>query len=340
MCCSPRGLVQWWRDEAHSKVLPSTKSATHPVFWHDGVSSFKLITEQDGSKEFNSYLLLEEGIERMWLPFDMWTGPRHLKALHSYPCATPECTLCPLLTQPEPFRDADLREQCVWSRPSWPSMRRPLYKLCISRCGELLILQSLKTNLLCKFPCLFFLVDKFYLKIYPNILDWVLIIFFLFFILISEETTQFVTLLLATTRNKSCRLSFFKQFLVRYFKYLLEKSTSEVTVILLLLLLLFLKSCFFWLLWHRCPDCLLFHSPWSSPEETAQNWWHPCFHLVYRVVTLSAKSLQLCLTLGNTMDCSLPGSSVHGILQARILDGVAISYSRGSFQPRDQTHIS
>ena len=40
------------------------------------------------------------------------------------------------------------------------------------------------------------------------------------------------------------------------------------------------------------------------------------------------------------MDCSLPGSSVHGILQARILKWVAISFSRGSSQPRDQTHGS
>ena len=37
------------------------------------------------------------------------------------------------------------------------------------------------------------------------------------------------------------------------------------------------------------------------------------------------------------MDCSPPGSSVHGIFQARILEWVAISFSRGSFQPRDQT---
>ena len=40
------------------------------------------------------------------------------------------------------------------------------------------------------------------------------------------------------------------------------------------------------------------------------------------------------------MDCSLPGFSVHGILQARVLEWVAISFSRGSSQPRDQTQIS
>ena len=45
------------------------------------------------------------------------------------------------------------------------------------------------------------------------------------------------------------------------------------------------------------------------------------------------------LTLCNAMDCSLPGSTVHEILQARILEWVAISFSRGSSQPRDGTHI-
>ena len=43
---------------------------------------------------------------------------------------------------------------------------------------------------------------------------------------------------------------------------------------------------------------------------------------------------KLCPTLCNPVDCSLPGSSVHGIFQARILEWVAISFSRGSFQPR------
>ena len=40
------------------------------------------------------------------------------------------------------------------------------------------------------------------------------------------------------------------------------------------------------------------------------------------------------------MDYSLPGSSVHGISQARILERVAIPFSRGSSQPRDQTRVS
>ena len=40
------------------------------------------------------------------------------------------------------------------------------------------------------------------------------------------------------------------------------------------------------------------------------------------------------------MDCSLPGSSIHGILQARVLEWVAIPFSRGSSQPRDRTRVS
>ena len=49
---------------------------------------------------------------------------------------------------------------------------------------------------------------------------------------------------------------------------------------------------------------------------------------------------KLCLTLCDLMDGSPPDSSVHGISQARILEWVAISFSRGSSQPRDQTYIS
>ena len=49
---------------------------------------------------------------------------------------------------------------------------------------------------------------------------------------------------------------------------------------------------------------------------------------------------QSCPTLWNTLDCSPPVSSVHGILQARILEWVASSFSRGSSQPRDRTQVS
>ena len=48
---------------------------------------------------------------------------------------------------------------------------------------------------------------------------------------------------------------------------------------------------------------------------------------------------QSCLTLCDPMDCSPPGSSVYGIFQARILEWVAISFSRRSSRPRDQTRV-
>ena len=61
-------------------------------------------------------------------------------------------------------------------------------------------------------------------------------------------------------------------------------------------------------------------------------------HLLF----LSMKVLvaQSCPTLCNPRDYSLPGFSVHGILQARILEWVAIPFSRGSSQPRTQTRVS
>ena len=48
---------------------------------------------------------------------------------------------------------------------------------------------------------------------------------------------------------------------------------------------------------------------------------------------MNVKVTQLCPTLCNHMDCSLPGSSVHGILQAEILEWIAVSFSRGLPNP-------
>ena len=50
--------------------------------------------------------------------------------------------------------------------------------------------------------------------------------------------------------------------------------------------------------------------------------------------------IQFCLTLRDPMEYSPPGSSVHGILQARILEWVTIPFSRRSSQPRDYTQVS
>ena len=58
------------------------------------------------------------------------------------------------------------------------------------------------------------------------------------------------------------------------------------------------------------------------------------------VENLESLVVQSCLTLYDPMDCNLPGSSIHGIFQARVLEWVAISFSRGSSRPRDQTRVS
>ena len=63
----------------------------------------------------------------------------------------------------------------------------------------------------------------------------------------------------------------------------------------------------------------------------------------YLIIVLICKvkwSRQSCPTLCDPMDCSLPGSSVHGIFQARTLEWVSISFSGGSSQPRDRTQVS
>ena len=65
---------------------------------------------------------------------------------------------------------------------------------------------------------------------------------------------------------------------------------------------------------------------------------HQCFPDV--CVCVYAKSLQLCLTLCNPRDCSPSGSCVHGILQARMLEWVAMPSSRGSSWPKEQTCVS
>ena len=72
----------------------------------------------------------------------------------------------------------------------------------------------------------------------------------------------------------------------------------------------------------ECQACLSFLS------EDSSHW----------IQVLKVLAAQSCLTLCDPMDCRPPGSSVHRILQARILEWVAIPSSRGSSQPRDRTH--
>ena len=72
----------------------------------------------------------------------------------------------------------------------------------------------------------------------------------------------------------------------------------------------------------------------TFPREIHSNLY------IHMCACVHAKLLQLCLTLCDSMDCSLPGSSVYGILQARILEWVAMPSFRGSSQSRDWIQVS
>ena len=65
-----------------------------------------------------------------------------------------------------------------------------------------------------------------------------------------------------------------------------------------------------------------------------------CFPYFYLCCQSENEVAQSCPTLCDPMDCSLPGSSIHGIFQARILECIAISLSRESSRPRDRTQVS
>ena len=89
--------------------------------------------------------------------------------------------------------------------------------------------------------------------------------------------------------------------------------------------------------------------PWGCIESnTAEGlsthiYVHICIKYVcvyIWILKVKVLGAQSCPTLWNPMDCSSPGSSVHGILQARILEWVAIPFCRVSSQPRDWTQVS
>ena len=63
-------------------------------------------------------------------------------------------------------------------------------------------------------------------------------------------------------------------------------------------------------------------------------------HISQKCLEVKVSVTQSYLTLSNPMDCSLPGSSIHGILQARISKWVAMPSSRGSSPSRDRTQVS
>ena len=64
------------------------------------------------------------------------------------------------------------------------------------------------------------------------------------------------------------------------------------------------------------------------------------FNFLPEFVTFESEVAQLCLTLCDPIDCSLPGSSIHGIFQTIVLEWIVISFSKGSSQPKAWTRVS
>ena len=79
---------------------------------------------------------------------------------------------------------------------------------------------------------------------------------------------------------------------------------------------------------------------WETDVISHSGYVTSCFWCETMLEFVYAQSLHLCLTLWDPMDCSPPGFSVHGILQARILEWVAMPSSRGSSWSRHQTWVS
>ena len=85
---------------------------------------------------------------------------------------------------------------------------------------------------------------------------------------------------------------------------------------------------------------LYFSSPGNLAFERTAKWCRKLYSRVLVCVSVCVLVTQLCPNLCNPMDCSLPGSTVHAILQARILEWVAIPFTRGFPQPRNWTRVS
>ena len=106
---------------------------------------------------------------------------------------------------------------------------------------------------------------------------------------------------------------------------------------------------------HRRGDCRRLWKDWTSlwdflpnPSTDMLDYFQPRIQVppaslripLGFIACVHAKSFHSCPTLCDPMDCSLPGSSVHEILQARILEWVAMPSSRGSSLPKDWICIS
>ena len=78
----------------------------------------------------------------------------------------------------------------------------------------------------------------------------------------------------------------------------------------------------------------------SIKRDQGLPWWLSGKETACNAGESESEIAQSCPTLCNPLDCSLSGSSVHGIFQARVLEWIAISFSRGSSRPRNRTRVS
>ena len=90
--------------------------------------------------------------------------------------------------------------------------------------------------------------------------------------------------------------------------------------------------------WWMKKGNILCHKKSVSPLKRTEVLMHAITWV--NCANVMSEFAQSCPTLCDPMDCSLPGSSIHGIFQAIVLEWIAISFSRGSSQPRDRTQVS
>ena len=99
-----------------------------------------------------------------------------------------------------------------------------------------------------------------------------------------------------------------------------------------------------WFIWVGCSCCFHFCLQiWMTESSSNICFWSIMLYLAENIEwhrMWECVCSQSCVIPCDPLDCSLPGSSVHDILQTRLLEQAAVSYSRGSSWPKDQTHIS
>ena len=107
--------------------------------------------------------------------------------------------------------------------------------------------------------------------------------------------------------------------------------TEVLAIVIQLCSLYYIRNSYISYNWKFSPFSVFIHL--ILPTHLPHHWWTQIFSCVFSVT-------RTCSAVSDPMDCSLPGSSAHGISQVRILEWVAISFSGRSSQLRNWTHFS